>query len=559
MSGASRAAWRDYARLFRGNGRLLALSIATAVAQSLMLVPIGLLVGRAFDQSIPNDDTTELVLIGVAIVGLYFASVALGLWARHIVLLVTKAAITNLREQLIAKLLSLPRAWFDEREAGTLHSTVVQDSERLDRMGNAVAAQLLPAMVVCTALGITLLVLNPLLFVLLLTTGPILLILGRVTGRPVRRATRAWQQAFDRFSSDTHLAVRTITLTKVHAVEEAEHRSRLEPISRLGEAGRRMAWLQTFYSSVLGSVAFLSGVVVLVVGGAAVARGSMTLGDLVSFYAVLALLRGQAAAILAGFGTVLTGYESLVRLRALLREEAEEPYSGGREHDFEGTLALDRVSFGYGAAPVLRDVSLVVEPGEWVALVGPNGAGKTTIVNLMLGLYRPDEGALLADGILFDRLDIRSLRRRVGVVLQDPPLFPGTVRDNIAFGEPDATDEDVSRAATAATAARFIEEMPLGFDTPVGDEGELLSGGQRQRIAIARALLRDPRLVILDEPSTSLDRHATEALLQNLRAMPKAPAVLLVTHDDVVARAAERTIAIRDGRVVEPEPSEALL
>ena len=289
MSGASRAAWRDYARLFRGNGRLLALSIATAVAQSLMLVPIGLLVGRAFDQSIPNEDTTELVLIGVAIVGLYFASVALGLWARHIVLRVTKTAITNLREQLIAKLLSLPRAWFDEREAGTLHSTVVQDSERLDRMGNAVAAQLLPAMVVCTALGITLLVLNPLLFVLLLTTGPILLILGRVTGRPVRRATRAWQQAFDRFSSDTHLAVRTITLTKVHAVEEAEHRSRLEPISRLGEAGRRMAWLQTFYSSVLGSVAFLSGVVVLVVGGAAVARGSMTLGDLVSFYAVLAL------------------------------------------------------------------------------------------------------------------------------------------------------------------------------------------------------------------------------------------------------------------------------
>src|SRR4051812_18985224 len=160
----SLAAWRDYARLLGGNRKLLALSIATAVAQSLMLVPIGLLVRRAFDQSIPNDDTTELVLIGVAILGLYFASAALGLWARHQVLRVTKRAISRLRQELIAKLLSLPRAWFDAREAGTLHATVVQDSERLDAMGNAVAAQLLPGLVVCSALGITLLALNPLLF-----------------------------------------------------------------------------------------------------------------------------------------------------------------------------------------------------------------------------------------------------------------------------------------------------------------------------------------------------------------------------------------------------------
>jgi ATP-binding cassette, subfamily B, bacterial len=559
MSGMSREAWREYARLLGGNRKLLALSLATAIAQSLMLVPIALLVQRAFDESIPNNDTTELLAIGIVILGLYFASAALGLWARHSVLLVTKAAITRLRQDLIARLLSLPQAWFDAREAGTLHSTVVQDSERLDIMGNAVAAQLLPGLVVCSALGITLLVLNPLLFAVLLTTAPIMVILSRTIGVSVRRATRAWQRAFDRFSSDTQLAVRTITLTKVHAVEDAELERRRDPIARLSDTGRRMVWLQTAYTILGGSVAAVSGVVVLVVGGAAVARGSMTLGDLISFYAVIALLRGQAASILAGFSIVLTGYESLVRLRALLREEAEEPYSGGTELDFRGTLALDRVSFGYGDEPVLREVSMVVEPPEWVALVGPNGAGKSTIVNLMLGLYRPDQGAVLADGVPLDGVDIRLLRGRIGVVLQDPPLFPGTVRDNIAFGEPDASNEDVARAAAAATAARFIEELPLGYDTPVGDEGELLSGGQRQRIAIARALLREPRLVILDEPSTSLDRHATDALLQNLRSLPESPAVLLVTHDDVVARAAERTIAIRDGRIVEPEPSEALL
>jgi ABC-type multidrug transport system fused ATPase/permease subunit len=555
----SRAAWREYASLLSGNRKLLILSCATAVAQSLMLVPIGLLVQRAFDHSIPNADKGELVLIGAAILGLYFASAALGLWARYMVLLVTKSAITRVRENLIAKLLSLPRSWFDGREAGTLQSTVVQDSERLDLMGNAVAAQLLPGVIVCTALSITLLVLNPLLFAMLMITGPIMVLLSRTIGQAVRRRTREWQKVFDRFSSDTQLAIRTITLTKVHAVEEAELERRRPTIAALSDAGRRMAWLQTAYTIIGGSVAAVSGVVVLAVGGIAVINGTMTVGDLFSFYAVVALLRGQASAIITSFSVMLTGYESLQRLRALLREEAAEPYSGGREIEFRGSLALEDVSFSYGREPVLRDVSVRIEPGEWVALVGPNGAGKSTIVNLMLGLYGPGSGRVLADGQPLDQIDVKALRRRVGVVLQDPPLFPGTVRENIAFGHPETSEEDVRRAMDAATASDFVDELPLGIDTPVGDEGELLSGGQRQRIAIARAMLRGPRLVILDEPSTSLDRQATEALLRNLRELPEAPAVLLVTHDDVVARAAERTIAIRDGRIVERERSEAVL
>jgi ABC-type bacteriocin/lantibiotic exporter with double-glycine peptidase domain len=303
----------------------------------------------------------------------------------------------------------------------------------------------------------------------------------------------------------------------------------------------------------------VSGVIVLIVGGAAVANGDMTLGELLSFYAIVALLRSQAAAILGSYPLVAIGYEALIRLQGLLHETAEEPYTGGRDIDFRGELSLDGVNFGYGEDPILVDVSVGIEPGEWVALLGPNGAGKSTIVNLMLGLYRPDSGIVRADGVPYDEIDMTSLRRRIGVVLQDPPIFPGTVRENIAFGQPHVTDEAVQRAAETATAAHFINDLPLGYDTRVGDEGELLSGGQRQRIAIARALLRDPRLVILDEPSTSLDRHATDRLLRNLRELPESPAVLLVTHDEVVSRAAERTIVIRDGRIASNEAQEAVL
>jgi ATP-binding cassette subfamily B protein len=247
-----------------------------------------------------------------------------------------------------------------------------------------------------------------------------------------------------------------------------------------------------------------------------------------------------------------------MRLQDLLHEDEEEPYTATGEIPFRGGVALEAVSFAYESEPVLREVSLAVEPGEWVALMGPNGAGKTTIVNLILGLYRPQQGRVLADGRPYDEIDVRALRRRIGVVLQDPPLFPGSVRDNIVFGIPEVDEEAVQLAARLSTAAAFIDELPLGYDTPVGDEGELLSGGQRQRIAIARALLRDPRLLILDEPSSSLDRHATDALLRNLHTLPERPAVLLVTHDDVVARAAERVISIRDGRIA-GQPSEAVL
>ncbi len=550
MSGMRLAAWREYARLLGSNRRLSILSLTAAVGQSLALVPVALLVRYAFDDAIANSRTDELILVGVALLALYAASAALGLWSRYSVLRVTKAAIARLREGLVSKLLSLPRAWFDTRPAGVVHSIVVQDSERLDVMGNAVAAQLLPGLVVSSVLGITLLVLNPLLFGLLLTTVPITLVLNRTIGRAVRRRTRAWQRAFDRFSSDTHVALRSVALTKVHAVEENELQRRRAPIATLSEAGRQMAWLASAYTVLHGSVAAISGIVVLVVGGVAVAHGSMSLGDLLSFYAVAALMRGQGTAVISAFVQVLTGYESLQRLREFLGEEAKEPYEGGREIDLQGSVALDRVSFGYGSESVLRGVSLQLDPGEWVALVGPNGAGKSTIMNLILGLYRPSEGTVLADGVPLDEVDIRTLRRRIGVVLQDPPILPGTVRENIAFGEPDVSDLDVRRAAVAATAAEFIDRLPLGYETPVGDEGELLSGGQRQRIAIARALLREPRLVILDEPSTSLDRHATEALLRNLGALPDSPTVLLLTHDDVVARTAERMVRVADGRIV---------
>ena len=248
----------------------------------------------------------------------------------------------------------------------------------------------------------------------------------------------------------------------------------------------------------------------------------------------------------------LSGYESFVRLEAITESTEPEPYTGTRRLRFTGSLAVEGASFDYGREPLLERVTMEVEPGEFVALVGPNGAGKTTLLSLILGLYRPREGSLLADGVPYDELDITELRRQMGVILQDPIVFPTTIRQNIAYGRPDATAEEIREAARWATAAGWIESLPEGYETQMGDEGGLMSGGERQRVALARALLSQPALLVLDEPTTHLHDATIRRLMQNLTELPGHPTVLAISHDPVVADQADRVYTLRDGRIVSP-------
>ena len=239
----------------------------------------------------------------------------------------------------------------------------------------------------------------------------------------------------------------------------------------------------------------------------------------------------------------------MTRLSGLLESGNGEPYKGSRVIDFDGSVTFERVSFAYDREAVLQEIDLSIAPGEQVAILGPNGAGKSTLVDLLLGLYRPTAGRVLAGGVPLDELDMSSLRRRMGVVLQDPIIFPGTVAENIAYGRPESTGEEIRQAATIATAAEFIEALPNGYATAVGDEGVLLSSGQRQRVAIARALLVRPALLVLDEPTTHLDDQGISRLTENLGALVGSPTVIAVSHDPEIEAWAGRVIRLRDGRL----------
>jgi ATP-binding cassette, subfamily B, bacterial len=541
--------WRQHAGLLQGSRRQVLLSVAFSLVQSLLLIPIALLVRQGFNVAIPQHDNKQLILIGLAILALFLGSSALGLLTRWVALKATKRSIAELRASLLAKIYSLPRAYFDRSDLGKLHSVLVADTERLDAMTTSLVTLLLPAATISIALGVAMLVLNPLLAAVLFCSLPAMVILSGRLARTIRTRTRDWQRHFDVFSSQTQTALRGVTLTKLHAAEEMELSRRQDQLDELGEAGRRMAWLQSAYYLLNTNVAATAGVIVLVVGGIAVADGSQTVGDLISFYALLGLLRTQITGVVSTLPQLISGGESLDRLEGILNEPAEEPYRGTRRIRFEGGVELERVSFSYAERNILQRVSLALQPSERVALVGPNGAGKSTALSLILGLYAPQEGRVLVDGIPLSEVDLSELRGAIGVVLQDSVILPATVRENIAYGRPGATSEEVERAAAYAGADGFIAELPVGYDTHVGDDGVLLSGGQRQRIAIARALVHQPALLILDEPATYLDDAEDGALLRPLSAMPVQPSVLIVSHDPEVGSIVDRVYHLKAGRI----------
>jgi ABC-type bacteriocin/lantibiotic exporter with double-glycine peptidase domain len=415
-------------------------------------------------------------------------------------------------------------------------------------MSNALIAQLAPSLVVSAALSAVLIYLNWQLFLVMIAVAPALWLVNRIVGRQVKNRYRAFRETFDAFSKGVLFLLQSIDLTRWQTAETEELSRQRETLERLRAASASMAWLDTAYALIQSYLATVSGILILLVGGRAVAYGQMSLGDLLAFYVTVALLQQSARTALTAAPQIMLGAESLAGIFELRESGEREPYRGSRKIAFTGRLAIESVHFGYGDRPVLRGVNLELEPGRTVAVIGPNGCGKTTVLYLAAGFYRPSAGRLLADGIPYDELDLRDLRRSIAVAPQAPGLFHGTIRENVVYGRTGVTDEDLLRAAQLSTAQEVIAGLELGWDTLVGDSGVRLSGGQQQRIALTRALLRRPRLLILDEPTNHLDGVSMARLLENLRRLPDAPAVLLISHDPEVVRCADMVYSICDGK-----------
>ncbi|WP_437895297.1 ABC transporter ATP-binding protein [Sorangium sp. So ce124] len=470
----------------------------------------------------------------------------------------------DLLDETTARLHALPLSYHQERGVGETMTRVDRGITSLMDCLSSVAFQLFPALVyLVVSLGI-MLRLSPLLA--LVAVGFIVppLLLGRATtARLVEREREVldrWCGIYNRFQQ----VLSGIKTVKAFAREADEHARFIGSVEEAQSEVLRSIGLQTRLSAGRSVCVNIGRVVLLGVGGLLVLRGELGVGTLVAFLGYVGGLYGPAQTLLGVYETARRAEVGLAAIFGVLDAEVAvaDPERAVSPEHIRGDLELDQVSFRYQRAAgraVIDGISLSIRAGEFVAVVGPSGAGKSTLADLLLRLHDPTSGAIRIDGHDLRALSQRALRRKLGIVTQEPFLFEDTIEANLRYGSPDATKEALRAAARAACADEFIERLPLGYQTLVGRGGVALSGGERQRLAIARTLLKDPSVVILDEPTSSLDIASETAVQRAIEGLSRGRTTLLIAHRLSTTTRADRVVVIDGGRVVEQGPPAALL
>jgi len=540
-------AWRRYRELYAGaRSSMLAIGLLT-VAGALVVLPIPILIKLALDDAISEERAGYLLALGVGLAGLQVASAAISVVRRRIVTRQTKSATRQLRRAMSEKLYQVSIDYHRHTEISKLHDWTVNETNRIDAMADIALSRFGPSLAIAIALSGVLLVLNWFLYLITMSVVPLMVLVHRLMMPRVREATRDQRRSFRRFSDKVLFVLRTMDLTRRRAAEDRELESMSSRLGTLEHDDWRKGNLQTSYAAAQQTLVAVAAVFILVVGGTSVINGDLSIGDLFAFYAGLAMLRGPLTLTLTSLPELTAGAQSLVQVYEFLEDPDRRPYDGTVSIDFTGRVSMEGVAFDYGLGPLIRQADLELAPGRVSALVGLNGSGKSTIVSLILAAYRPGSGSLVADGVPYPDLDIRSLRRAIGVVPQEATIISGSIFENIAYGIEEPSMEQVQQAASLAAAHDFILELPDGYHTEITFDGLTLSGGQRQRIAIARALISRPRLLILDEPTNHIDAELFEELLDRLVTLDDAPAVLLISHHPDVKRWADDLYRIQDG------------
>jgi ABC-type multidrug transport system fused ATPase/permease subunit len=545
-------------------GRVVLLMVCLPIATAAALAPPYLL-GRAIDDGIRAGSARALAII----VALFVAS-ALVAWAAtyaqtYLVNWVGQRALQDLRSRIFAHLQRLSIGFYSRNRAGVLISRITNDVQALDQLVTDGVQTLFASTLTLLGTAIILLFLDPELALVTFLVFPVLLlgsIVFRVVSAEAYRLTRekvAWVTAY---LQETISGVRVVRSFG----QEARHEERFAELNEDNrQANMRTVNLNAAYFPSVELLSAVATAAILLYGGAQVLSGDgVTIGVLASFVFYLNSFFDPIQQLSQLYTTYQAGMAALDKVFELLDEEpdlVESPHAVELPR-LRGEIAFEGVSFAYGgegAALALSDVDLTIPPGQTVALVGATGAGKSTLAKLVARFYDPTRGRVLVDGHDLRAVTERSLRSQLGLVPQEGYLFSGTVRENIAFGRPQATDEEIAAAAAAVGADEFIAGLPEGYETPVGERGISLSAGQRQLVAFARAAAADPRILILDEATANVDVRTEGRIEQGLRRLLAGRTALVIAHRLSTIRRAGRILVLEGGRVVEDGPHEELI
>ena len=551
--------WRllGFLRPYRG-GVIASFVLAAAAMGTGVLVPY--LVGHTVNDI--RDGGANLWPLALAVAGAGLLRLVFSVTRRLVAGRVSLGVEYDLRNRMYQHLQSLELTFFDGQQTGQLMSRATVDLQAVRFfLGYGLIFIVQSALTIVIAAAVMFAV-DPGLAAVSLAPMPFVIWIAFRYGRLNRPATQEVQQRIAELTAEVEENVGGVRVVKAFAQEERQLLRFNRAVARVFDQSMVSTRLRAFYAPLIGFLPQVGLAGLLFVGGHQAINGSLDVGDFVAFYGYVLLLTSPMRMLGMALGMAQRAVASGARVFELLDREPTltapaEPVSlpsGG------GRVELRDVSFGYdGGEPVLRNVSLDVEPGHTVALVGPTGSGKTTLVMLVPRLYDVEEGAVLVDGVDVRRLDPAELRREVAVVSDDAFLFSATLADNIAYARPDASEQDILRAAERAGLAELVDDLPDGLETLVGERGLTLSGGQRQRVAIARALLAEPRILILDDATSSVDATTENRIKSALAEVMRGRTTFVIAHRLSTIALADDVVVLEDGEIVARGTHDELL
>ncbi|HET7435083.1 MAG TPA: ABC transporter transmembrane domain-containing protein [Thermoanaerobaculia bacterium] len=471
------------------------------------------------------------------------------------------STVRDLRNELYERMIHQSHNFFTQRSTGELVSRVVSDADAIQAAVSTRMGDLLQESITLLGLIIYLFVLNPVLALVSFVGAPLIVVPVVQFGKKLRRTTHRSQERMAEIATVLEETIRGVRIVKAFTMEPFE-------VERFREATRRyLRWalraqrIQALTSPVMELLAGVCMVALFAYAQSRIAAGTLSTGSFISFLTALALMYApikKLNKVNLSLNSALSASERVFAMLDIENSVVEPPNAVALQGVGKG-IRYDDVTFTYGNDPVLRNVTLDVAPGEIVALVGGSGAGKSTLVNLLPRFYDVTSGSITIDGADVREASLKSLRTLMGLVTQEVILFNDTVRNNIAYGRGDAEQQRVIEAAKAANAHEFISALPQGYDTMIGESGVLLSGGQRQRLAIARALFKDPPILILDEATSALDTESERLVQQALNNLMRGRTTLVIAHRLSTIRSADKIVVLDKGRIVEVGTHEELL
>jgi subfamily B ATP-binding cassette protein MsbA len=528
-------------------------SIVAMIVGGLADAAVVKLLGPLITELFEKRNRELAILLPLGVVAVFLVSGVASFIAGYTTQWVSSNVVLDLRRAMFAKVLRLPPAYFDETSSARIVAKFTNDVNNLSSASTSVLSVLVRDSVTIAALLSILLYSNWRLTLIAFAVIPPIALVVRAFSRRLRLMSREGQRAVGGIAEVLDESISNQRVVRVFGGQDYEHgrfRKASESIRRFQmkhatAASGTMPVTQLIVACAIAAIIYFAA-------GQAFA-GSTSVGSFIEFIAATGMLLQPLKRLTRVNEQLQRGLAACESVFGLIDEAAEEDLGTVTLERCRGAIRFEHVSFTYrgGSRPAIEDVSLDIEPGETVALVGPSGGGKSTLIHLLPRFYHPQSGRISLDGQELGTLRLESLRRQIALVSQNVVLFNDTVAANIAYGRPQAERSAIERAAEAAHATEFIRALPLGFDTPIGENGARLSGGQRQRIAIARALLKDAPVLLLDEATSALDTESERAVQAALEELMRGRTTLVVAHRLSTIENADRIVVLSEGRVVE--------